>query len=468
MKHWLQNLVLFGLVALLLLPAGPLCADQTEAMALDQYAAAWALDVDGEAVAWRIELGPEIVRTLVHPDARDLRVVDSNGRAMPMFRVPQEKLIEEIIEIHQPRFESHIPELPEHATAHSGLALEVERPDGTRLRLTAPSPEPGPARMRPVFEALIEAPRLRQPVMQLQMRLEWVLEDSGDGPLECLLQDVDDPQGRYRVLEVKRQFQTLPLRMLAEAVVPPQARVWFVHCRAEQAPGWIRLEDLRFESRDRRDHNRSYPIEPHTETIARGHWRATTRGPHVWQLLEVTNRQPGQLSTVELRYRDPRSGDWVRHAATELSTLQGKKVGQVVFELSRHVPRATAEWEVRSNPPLQGTTRIVLHARAEQWVFLARGEQPGHLLAGSRRADPADPDALATATLDRVGPAWMIPQARPGEQQPAAGEQALKPPPTPTNWKSLLLWVVLVAGALAVAGFALAALRGETAQSGRT
>jgi|GEM_PF-4295894 len=451
--------------AFLWLTTGPLAAAGTGATAFDQYARAWALHADGDAAAWRLELSPEVYHAMVEPDARDLLIVDHNGHPMPMFRIPAEALIEEIVELHRPRFETRIPDPSEIPGPDTGLSLELERPDGTRLRLMAPEPEPGPARMQPVFEALIEAPRLHQPMAQLRLRLEWMLEEAGDGPLECLLQDIDDPQGRYRKLEVKRRFQTLPPRMLAEAAVPARVRVWFVHCRAYQAPGRIRMEDLVFETRETRNHNRSYLIEAEPESIGDGQWQWATHGAHAWQRLEVVNRQPGQLSRVELRYRDPRSGEWVRHAATELSTLQSANAGQITFELSRHVPRATAEWQVSSDPPLEGATTIVLHAHAEQWVFLSRGQQPGHLLAGSRRTDPADPHALAKATLDRIGPAWEIPEVRLGREHQDGSELALKPLPTPTDWKTLLLWTVLIAGALAVAGLAIAALRGLSDQS---
>ncbi|MCW5581409.1 MAG: DUF3999 family protein, partial [Luteimonas sp.] len=40
-----------------------------------------------------------------------------------------------------------------------------------------------------------------------------------------------------------------------------------------------------------------------------------------------------------------------------------------------------------------------------------------------------------------------------------AGESALQPAPQPRDWRSWLLWGLLVAGALLVAGFAFSLLR---------
>ncbi|HBN54875.1 MAG TPA: DUF3999 domain-containing protein, partial [Stenotrophomonas sp.] len=48
-----------------------------------------------------------------------------------------------------------------------------------------------------------------------------------------------------------------------------------------------------------------------------------------------------------------------------------------------------------------------------------------------------------------------------GEGAARAGDKAYAPAAPVRDWKNLVLWAVLVAGALAVAGFAMSLLRGN-------
>lgn len=444
------------MVLALMIPVSTAGAEDTP---LAEYAAVWQLQTPGDNRAWRVELGPEVYRILAHDDARDLLVVNAQGQPVPMFRLPADRLVEQITDHNQPRFEARIPAPRASESAGTGLELEIERPDGTRFRLQAPNAEPGPERLVPVFEALIEAPVIGRQATDRWLQLEWVLDEPPRDDLECLLQDADDPQGRYRLLEVTRRFQTLPVRMHTEIRVPENVRAWFVHCRASSAPVGIALDQVRVETREQRDHNRHFGIEPEIESDEAGRWRFSTRAPYTLQQLEVISRQPGQLSVVELRYRDPRDERWVRHAKTELSTFEDTNRGRVIFDLGRRVPRTNLDWEVMSDPPLDDSTRILLQARAEEWVFLSRGQGPWRLLAGSRRAEPTDPNKLVASALDRIGPAWLIPRARLGRMDQAGGSAALTRPSRPIDWKRIALWSVLLGGALAVSGLALRALR---------
>jgi hypothetical protein len=67
---------------------------------------------------------------------------------------------------------------------------------------------------------------------------------------------------------------------------------------------------------------------------------------------------------------------------------------------------------------------------------------------------------------ERHGPQWQPAAATLGQGTERAGASAYQPPVPPRDWKSALLWVVLVVGALVVAGFALALLRGGRGQPG--
>ncbi|MGB3392261.1 MAG: DUF3999 family protein, partial [Stenotrophomonas sp.] len=59
---------------------------------------------------------------------------------------------------------------------------------------------------------------------------------------------------------------------------------------------------------------------------------------------------------------------------------------------------------------------------------------------------------------------WQPAAASLGAGVQRAGDAAYRPAPTSRDWKNLVLWAVLVLGALLVAGFALSLLRNKHAR----
>ncbi|CEE35648.1 conserved hypothetical protein [Xanthomonas citri pv. citri] len=102
----------------------------------------------------------------------------------------------------------------------------------------------------------------------------------------------------------------------------------------------------------------------------------------------------------------------------------------------------------------------------ERLMFLAQGQPPYALVAGSARAQRTDAPlgAMLQALRRERGAQWQPAQARLAAQaQPLAGEAALQPAATPRDWKRWLLWGLLVGGALLVGGFAVSLLRSASA-----
>ena len=101
-------------------------------------------------------------------------------------------------------------------------------------------------------------------------------------------------------------------------------------------------------------------------------------------------------------------------------------------------------------------------------VFLAQGRAPYLLVAGSANAEPvqATLEPMLAALRSRNGEQWLPAAAGMGEGSERAGMAAYQPAQAPRDWKNLLLGTVLVAGALAVAGFAVSLLRGNRPANG--
>ena len=99
--------------------------------------------------------------------------------------------------------------------------------------------------------------------------------------------------------------------------------------------------------------------------------------------------------------------------------------------------------------------------RPEVVVFLAQGTPPYALVAGSasaRRAAVPMPELVDALRRD-LGEEWQPSPAYLSASAALAGDAALVAPPTPRDWKTWLLWGLLVLGAALVAAFAFSLLR---------
>jgi hypothetical protein len=123
-------------------------------------------------------------------------------------------------------------------------------------------------------------------------------------------------------------------------------------------------------------------------------------------------------------------------------------------------------WRLLAREPFEGPSPVLrLGYRPEVVVFLAEGGPPFALLAGSARAwrqDAPLPQLVEALRAER-GRDWQPATASLGARQTLAGDSALRPLEPPTDWKRWLLWGLLVAGALLVAGFAFSLLRSKPA-----
>jgi hypothetical protein len=128
---------------------------------------------------------------------------------------------------------------------------------------------------------------------------------------------------------------------------------------------------------------------------------------------------------------------------------------------------ADRQWRLQAEPGGLPSSAPVLRLgyRPGSVVFLAQGRAPYLLVAGSANVEPMQValEPMLAALRTRNGAQWQPAAASLGAGVQRAGEAAYRPAPVPRDWKNLVLWAVLVAGALAVAGFAVSLLRGRQA-----
>jgi Protein of unknown function (DUF3999) len=168
----------------------------------------------------------------------------------------------------------------------------------------------------------------------------------------------------------------------------------------------------------------------------------------------VSSREPAQQRWTS------RAGPWTGYRVA----AQGSVEKSAPQPLSGQV--RDRYWRVTARPASGAPPRLLLGYRPESLLFLAQGPGPYTLAAGSAtaRRSEAPMNTLLDALRRRHGSQWQ-----PAAAVPGPGRVLRELPPLPvaepsgsTDWRSILLWAVLLGGALIVAGMAAWLLRDQS------
>jgi hypothetical protein len=134
-------------------------------------------------------------------------------------------------------------------------------------------------------------------------------------------------------------------------------------------------------------------------------------------------------------------------------------------ELSAAPAARARDWRVESPTPLDHAPKLSVGYQPDRFVFLAQGEGPYRLVAGSasaRRGDYPVDAALASLRASH-GHDWQPPLAALGARTTLKGDSALVAAVVeqPCDWKTWLLWAVLVGAAALIGGLALSLLKSK-------
>jgi Protein of unknown function (DUF3999) len=483
---------------------------------LDDYAYAWPLQTTGDSAAWQVELTPEIYAAIGTADLRDVEVVNAAGETVPF--APYRMLVSPAahdVPLPLPVFE--LPETPATSPAAAGdeaIRLHIERGADGKLRrldadvggVTPPSPPHagtagGGARMPIVGRAavganfanavpvptsqrdlLLDASPIKEPLAGL--RIDWD-ENSADVTAQFALSASDDLQTWRSVLAsatVLRLEQDgnrldrheialsgihaayLRLRRLDDGPVLPHLRV-LVHVVAQStiaqpARQWLTAT---LTGSDVQHVDRTLPPGDGQRTVA---YRYQLPAALAIEALKLELADDNSLARVHLMSHE-RTGNataWMLRAEFVAFRLrQGDTVIGNDEVLASSAGRAQ-DWRVEFVTPLAHAPILSVAYLPQRFVFLSQGTGPYRLLAGSARARRGDyPVDSALAQLrGKLGAAWQPPLATPGTRSVLQGDRALEAPPPAAvqrDWKTWLLWTVLVAAAALIGGLALSLLR---------
>lgn len=431
-----------------------LLAATANAGELADYGWAWPLQLEGAGSTWQLELPPQVHEVLATDDQRDFEIFDARGKPVPTARYspPRPEATKRSVVL--PTFA-----LPRRSDGVAiDASLRVERaPDGSVQRIDAGVQRAG---ARPeLTDYLLDITRVDDPIAELTLTWPTRNEDvnaryaveasddlenwrtlvpaaaivelrSGASSLEQRRIVLPRAEARYLLLRaLERNFA--PAALVATATVieePPDAPLQWVEARPTA----------------KRDGVLHYEID----------------GLYDVEAVRIVPQGASSLATIGVR-----SGDTHRATLTLVSVAHAN--GRLVQNEADLAPAPrNRRWSLDAEPELDVAPRLLLGTRPDRFAFIAEGEGPYTLAAGSATARRTDaPVSAAIAEIARrEGPTWQPPLARLGERRVLSGSDALdKKLETPLPWTTIALWSVLLAGAALVAALAVRLLRSGAA-----
>jgi len=440
------------------------------AQAGDDFARQWPLQLpQADAGAYRVPLDASVYAAAYWRDLRDVQVLDADG--MPVASVVQAAAVP----LSAPLRTRDLPwfALPAAmAAGNDDLSVVVRRDAGGRLLSlsgtvagTAAAGANTPAWLLDLGD---DAGTLRA------LRVDWRDADAAvdlgyrlEGSDDLRTWRVLDPQ--VRLLQLRNQGHELHNARIPLAAPPRYLRL--VPLQAQGAPA---LAGIRGEFAD---------------AVEAGDWH--------WQALQAAgggDAQRGYLYALPGRFPVQRvdvdmpansAVTWTLSSRDQdsVAAAEGEPAWQLLasgwnaWNLSgagaqqRSAPLETSgvvedrQWRLQVEPGALPAAAPVLRLgyRPGSVVFLAQGRAPYVLVAGSANAGAAQAalEPMLAALRARNGAQWQPAAARLGTGSVRGGDAAYRPATPPRDWKNIVLWAVLVLGALAVAGFAFSLVRGQ-------
>ncbi len=450
-------------VLLVLLVPLAVCAAPRE-----EYAQQWPLTLgrDG-AGAYRVTLDESVYRQLRDPALADAVVLDRNGVAVPTdVFAPEAPLAKSAPRVALPWFA--LPATPAGSAAQGWELVSQADADG-RLRRVEVRTSDAAAAALPRNALLVDLSRVHEALSALE--LQWQPLESLD--LGYRVEASDDLEHwqvlatRGRMVDLQREDRRLLHRRIElYGLLPQYQKARYLRltpdrndqtvaitgvfaelaARTATVPEWIELAGRSVEIRG-------------SSTNTAFEFDIDGRFP-VQQANVVLPGNHAVEWTLDSRDRDDadwrhRAGPWVAFqvgsggASDADAQSPARELGGIVRD--RH-------WRLRASAPVTGEPLLRLGYRPEVAVFVAQGDAPYALAAGSthaRRAESPLPQLVAEMRRQR-GEEWQPAPAYLGTAQVLAGDAAVS---AVRDWKSWLLWGVLGLGALVVAGFAITLLR---------
>jgi hypothetical protein len=462
-------------------------ADAAGAADADGYAYAWPVRTQGDGAAWQVELTPEVYAAVTSADLRDVAVVNAAGNAVPtaLYRPPAAAAHEALIDL--PMFA--LPAAPAGA-APDAVRLQIERaPDGRLRSINADVQGTAAANADAKHDLLLDASAVREPLAALHVA--WAA-DQGDASAQFAVDGSDDLQN-WRILAARATVLRLTQNgnvLERHEIALNGARSAYLRVRRLDAGDELRQLRLRGRSSaastpdhsarqwaaavdDGADSKRLDATLPPGDGQHAVAWRYHLAAPLAADMLRVELADDNSLARVHVMSRQ-RPGDdpgaWLQRANFVAFRLHQGDGAIGNDDVAASAAARAQEWRIETATPLERAPKLSVAFTPDRFVFLAQGSGPFRLVAGSAKARRADypVDAALASLRAAASPDWQPPLATLDGRTTLAGDNAriALPPERVIDWKTLLLWGVLVGAAALIGGLAVSLLRNRDQGSG--
>jgi len=469
------------------------CTSVAAAAAADDYAYAWPVQTQAGGSAWQVELTPQVYAAVTTADLRDVAVVNAAGEAVPAapFRAPGAKPTTHEDLLILPTFVlPHVPETSAGSPPSDAIRLQIERGADGKLRrvdadlggAAAPAADARPDLLR--HDLLLDASGVRSAFAAL--RIDWA-EGSPDVSAQFAVDGSDDLQSwhvlapRATVLRLTQNGNRidrhditlnhasatyLRLRRLDDGAdlqgLTARLRTT-ISSTAGPARQWLEAAAT---GPDKHRLDASLGRADGTQVVA---WHYQLPAPLAIDALRLELADDNSLARVVVLSRHgPREDDpaaWMQRASLVAFRLRQDDGVVGNDELPAALAARARDWRVESATPIEHAPKLSVGYQPDRFVFLAQGEGPYRLVAGSagaRRGDYPVDAALASLRASH-GRDWQPPLAALGARTTLKGDSALvaNVVEKPRDWKTWLLWAVLVGAAALIGGLALSLLKSK-------
>ena len=435
-----------------------LLALSASAAPADDYATQWSLTLaDPDAGAYAVVLDEAVYRQARSPALRDIDVLDAAGAPVPaqLMRTGDGG------DADAARVDLRWFALPAAENPGDGWSMAVDRAaDGRILRVQAGTVAAPPGERPQAW--LVDASALDVRIEALH--LAWAADN--DGIDRAYRVEASDDLRQWRSVQSAAQLVDLSRdgERLLQQRVPVAASARYLRLLPAQGQGSPRLQSVRAELAPP---DRRAPLQ----------WRELAGSPVdergvAAQLFELDGRYP--VEVADLQYPGNGTGQWRlysrEHDEAPWTLRAGPWVAYAIGSgegANRSAPQPLSgitrdrQWKLVGADGASLVPRLRLGWRPEALVFIAQGEAPYRLVAGSARAERGA--APVAQSLEAIGKAhgrdWQPGIASLAQMRPLAGEDALRPGTAPSDWRGWLLWALLLCGAALVAGLAMSLLR---------
>ena len=431
----------------ILLISALLASALSHAVSKSDFAYGYTLEVDGDGAIYSLSLPEEVYHGLTRADRGDLRIFNSQDVAVPhhIKRLAQDIQVAQA-DVTLPVFPLYAEMLP--APSAEGQHIHIVTDDKGAI-IDINYGKAGTDTPRKVNAYLLDASQLAQapnalliawPSNQADFVMSVDVAGSDDlstwqtlvahvtlsnlqyGGHTLIQQRIDLPLHKLRYLRLSWHSDTALTVSAVQAQFPPayqsQERKWSTFMVTDTDPA-----------------QQIYLFDTHCVLPA--------------DRVNIELPQPNTLVEVSLESADNAMGPWYTRYHGLLYDLHfaGNRLKTPDQGMGVTTDRY---WRLQVLSPegrLEGKPQLRLGWIPEQLYFIAQGEAPFTLAYGSARVTPVDMPLAQLLGVDKLrNQQQLIKAAQLGSRIELGNTDKLKPAQAPTDWKQIILWLVLIAG----------------------